>query len=84
MMITATEVELLLRTAEVFVDGCVVSSPIANADTFPDTFSRWVHTGDEVVINEKKELFILDRMKVCLYLFLRIKNCQQHCSRRRF
>lgn len=25
---------------------------------------RWVHTGDEVIINDKLEVFVVDRLKV--------------------
>lgn len=38
----------------------------ASNDASPLTVHSWVRTGDEVLINEKKELFILDRMKVII------------------
>jgi acyl-CoA synthetase (AMP-forming)/AMP-acid ligase II len=31
----------------------------------------WVRTGDSVVINEDGELFVVDRVKVCLSWFLK-------------
>ena len=33
---------------------------------------RWVRTGDEVTINEKNELFILDRMKVSAFILQKL------------
>ena len=39
--------------------GCVCNC--RTAETFQD---GWVRTGDEVYINELKELFIVDRIKV--------------------
>ncbi|RPD61672.1 amp dependent CoA ligase [Lentinus tigrinus ALCF2SS1-7] len=35
-------------------------NPTATAETFKD---GWLHTGDEVVINEDKEVFVIDRIK---------------------
>ena len=35
----------------------------STAETFKD---GWVYTGDEGYVNEKKELFIIDRIKVCI------------------
>ncbi|KAI0657467.1 acetyl-CoA synthetase-like protein [Cubamyces menziesii] len=37
-----------------------LNNPKANAETFKD---GWLHTGDEVMINERKEVFITDRIK---------------------
>ncbi|KAH9854592.1 acetyl-CoA synthetase-like protein [Lenzites betulinus] len=37
-----------------------LNNPTATADTFKD---GWLHTGDEVMINEKKEVFVVDRIK---------------------
>ncbi|KAI0324379.1 acetyl-CoA synthetase-like protein [Cubamyces sp. BRFM 1775] len=37
-----------------------LNNPKANEETFKD---GWLHTGDEVMINEKKEVFITDRIK---------------------
>lgn len=40
-------------------------------ETFVD---GWVHTGDEVVINDKLEVFVVDRLKV--------RNlCELQCNR---
>ena len=40
-----------------------LDNPEATAETFKD---GWVYTGDEGYVNEKKELFIIDRIKVRL------------------
>ncbi|KAH9903408.1 acetyl-CoA synthetase-like protein [Cubamyces lactineus] len=37
-----------------------LNNPKANTETFKD---GWLHTGDEVMINERKEVFITDRIK---------------------
>ena len=40
-----------------------LDNPEATAETFKD---GWIYTGDEGYVNEKKEIFILDRIKVRL------------------
>ena len=52
-MMTTTKLDRVYRTAETFV----------YYDGKPD---RWVKTGDEVMFNEKAEIFVLDRIKVGL------------------
>lgn len=32
-------------------------------------FGSWVHTGDEVIFDEKGEIFIVDRIKVSNYIY---------------
>lgn len=33
-----------------------------------DRWVRWIYTGDEVVINEQKDVFVVDRIKVSVGL----------------
>ncbi|CDO74830.1 hypothetical protein BN946_scf184353.g11 [Trametes cinnabarina] len=51
--------ELHLKTPSMALG--YLDNPQATAETFKD---GWLHTGDEVTINEKKEIFISDRIKV--------------------
>ena len=40
---------------------------LANLENARLTYlDRWVRTGDEVIVNEKNEIFIVDRIKVRL------------------
>ena len=48
-----------------------LNNPEATAETFKD---GWLYTGDEGYVNEKKEIFILDRIKVRLVLLGRPRD----------
>ncbi|EJF61702.1 acetyl-CoA synthetase-like protein, partial [Dichomitus squalens LYAD-421 SS1] len=50
--------ELHLKTPSMSLG--YLNDPTATAETFRD---GWVHTGDEVIINERKEVFVVDRIK---------------------
>ncbi|RDX52613.1 acetyl-CoA synthetase-like protein [Lentinus brumalis] len=50
--------ELHLRTPSASLR--YLDNPTATADTFVD---GWIRTGDEVIINEQKEVFVVDRIK---------------------
>ncbi|TBU23529.1 amp dependent CoA ligase [Dichomitus squalens] len=50
--------ELHLKTPSMSLG--YLNDPTATAETFRD---GWVHTGDEVIIDERKEVFVVDRIK---------------------
>ncbi|KAI0634245.1 acetyl-CoA synthetase-like protein [Trametes polyzona] len=50
--------ELHLQTPSISLG--YLNNPTATEETFKD---GWLHTGDEVMINENKELFVVDRIK---------------------
>ncbi|KAL1948462.1 hypothetical protein VTO73DRAFT_12537 [Trametes versicolor] len=50
--------ELLLKSPSMSLG--YLNNPTATAETFTD---GWLHTGDEVMINEQKEVFVVDRIK---------------------
>lgn len=42
---------------------------LANLENARLTYlDRWVRTGDEVIVNEKNEIFIVDRIKVGFFV----------------
>ena len=51
-----------ISTAETFRDGYVQLLYQLLQLTLIE-FLSWVHTGDEVTINERKEVFVVDRIK---------------------
>ena len=54
-------------TRETFQDGLVQFASSSTSEFATDNqclFDRWVRTGDEVVFNEKGDMFIVDRKKV--------------------
>lgn len=59
---------LAFSTKETFRDGYVISlhkSLFWNLRVL--IFGRWVRTGDEVIVREDGEVFIVDRVKVCYF-----------------
>ena len=45
-----------------------VRSFVLDTECAPNVLRRWVRTGDEVIIDKNNEVFIVDRLKVALFL----------------
>ncbi len=56
---------MLHSTAETFKDGCVYHLIFQTGILFLDIVGshRWLRTGDEVKLNENREVFVVDRIK---------------------
>ena len=86
LVVTSPSVSLgYLNNAEAYVPSsqhierlswCSTTS-CRTAETFKD---GWVVTGDEVYFNERKEIFVVDRIKVPSLMFLALLSVANHTS----